>query len=69
MSPTLRLRMAHRVACQAIAEMVCADNEIDEVTAAGLIGSACSARIRATKGVEAAAEDAYRRADALAVTP
>lgn len=69
MSPTERLRLAHRIAGQAMSDLVCADNELDQVTAAKLIAGAAIASVRGLKGAEAASEAAYRIADAMVVTP
>lgn len=68
MSPTDRLRLAHRVAGIAISEMVCADNALDSVLAARLLAGAALASVRGLAGSEAAAEAGYRLADAMVDT-
>jgi hypothetical protein len=69
MRPTERVQMAHRAAGQAIAEMVCADNQMTELDAAKLIAGAAYAVVRLKVGSEKAAEALYAHADVMVGTP
>jgi hypothetical protein len=67
MSPAERLLMAHRVAGQAVADMVCADNALTPREATRLLARSVLANVRMYEG-EGAAELLYREADALVGT-
>jgi hypothetical protein len=69
MSPSERLAIAHRVAGQAIGELVSMDNTMSAATAARLLAGAALATVRGAEGCERAAEVGYRLADAMVETP